>query len=75
MKDKFFSNWNAWRIVRLVLSVVFVIAGAVNTDYFLVAGGIFILFQAVFNTGCCATGTCSEGSCEVKYKEVKVKSK
>lgn len=73
MKDNILKNWNAWRIIRLILSIVFFVAGITNADYFLVAGGIFILFQAVFNTGCCATGNCSDGSCEVKYEKVRVK--
>ncbi len=74
MKDVIFKNWNTWRFIRLGLSLVFVSAGIINADYFLVAGGIFILFQSLFNTGCCATGNCSDGSCEVKYEKVKVKN-
>lgn len=71
MKEAVLKNWNAWRIIRLALSVIFVIAGIVNADYFLVAGGIFVMFQAVFNTGCCATGNCANGSCEIKYEKIK----
>lgn len=74
MKEMIFKNWNAWRVIRLVLSIIFVVAGFMNADYFLVAGGVFILFQSVFNTGCCATGNCSDGSCEVKYEKVKIKN-
>ena len=73
MKEVLISNWNAWRIIRLILSVVFIAAGFMNADYFLVAGGGFILFQALFNTGCCAVGNCADGSCEVKYEKVKSK--
>lgn len=69
MKESFLTNWNAWRVIRLLLSIIFIIAGAVNLDYFLIAGGIFILYQAVFNTGCCAVG-----NCEVNYQKVKVKN-
>lgn len=65
------NNWNAWRIIRLALSVVFLISGFMNSDYFLAAGGGFILFQALFNKGCCAVGNCADGSCEVKYEKVK----
>lgn len=73
MKETILKNWNVWRIIRLILSIVVVIAGITNADNFLVAGGVFILFQSVFNTGCCATGNCSDDSCEVKYEKVKVK--
>ena len=73
MKNMILNNWNAWRIIRLVLSIVFVVAGFMNTDYFLAAGGGFIFFQALFNTGCCAMGNCADGSCEVKYEKVKSK--
>lgn len=73
MKELILNNWNAWRIIRMVLSIVFIVAGFMNLDYFLVAGGGFIFFQALFNTGCCAAGNCSDGSCEVKYEKVKSK--
>lgn len=70
MKDRIFKNWNTWRVIRYLLSLVFVISGAMEADYFLLAGGIFIMYQAVFNTGCC-----SSRSCEVKYQTIKVKNK
>lgn len=68
MMYKVMSNWNAWRLIRLILSLVFVVYGIIQTDYYLIAGGIFIMYQAVFNTGCCANG-----NCEVNYRELKNK--
>jgi hypothetical protein len=67
MKELILTNWNLWRIVRLVLGVLFVVAGIVNTDYLLAAGGGFVLFQAIFNAGCCSTG----GNCSVNYDKNK----
>jgi hypothetical protein len=64
IKARLLSNWNLWRITRLVLSIVFVISGIINLDYILLASGVFLLGQAVFNT--CVT--CVSGNCEIPQK-------
>ncbi len=61
LKQRLSSNWNLWRITRLVLSIVFIVYGIVNLDYILLAGGVFLLGQAIFNT--CVT--CATGNCEI----------
>ncbi len=64
IKARLLSNWNLWRITRLVLSIVFVISGIIAIDYILILAGVFLLGQAVFNT--CVT--CVSGNCEIPQK-------
>lgn len=64
IKARLLSNWNLWRITRLVLSIVFVISGIIAIDYILILAGVFLLVQAVFNT--CVT--CVSGNCEIPQK-------
>ncbi len=64
IKARLLSNWNLWRITRLVLSIVFVISGIIAIDYILILAGVFLLGQAVINT--CVT--CVSGNCEIPQK-------
>ena len=64
IKARLLSNWNLWRITRLVLSIVFVISGIIAIDYILILAGVFLLGQAVINT--CVT--CVSGKCEIPQK-------
>lgn len=61
IKARLLSNWNLWRITRLVLSIAFIVSGIINLDYILILAGVFLLGQAVFNT--CVT--CVSGNCEI----------
>lgn len=58
MKEIIFTGWNVWRIIRLILAIIFLVAGFWQTDYFLAAGGGFVFMQALFNAGCCTGGHC-----------------
>lgn len=64
MKQRLLTNWTLWRITRLVLSLVFIINGAIKTDYILLTGGVFLLIHALVNS--CAT--CASGNCEISQK-------
>ena len=64
LKQRLSSNWNLWRIIRLVLSVLFIISGIIAIDYILILAGVFLLGQAVLNT--CVT--CVSGNCEIPQK-------
>jgi hypothetical protein len=64
IKARLLSNWNLWRITRLVLSIVFIVSGIINLDYILILAGVFLLGQAVINT--CVT--CVSGNCEIPQK-------
>jgi hypothetical protein len=64
LKARLLSNWNLWRITRLVLSIVFIVSGIINLDYILILAGVFLLGQAIINT--CVT--CVSGNCEIPQK-------
>lgn len=64
IKARLLSNWSLWRIIRLVLSVLFIISGIIAIDYILILAGVFLLGQAVLNT--CVT--CVSGNCEIPQK-------
>ena len=64
IKARLLYNWSLWRIIRLVLSVLFIISGIIAIDYILILAGVFLLGQAVINT--CVT--CVSGKCEIPQK-------
>jgi hypothetical protein len=64
IKARLLYNWSLWRIIRLVLSVLFIISGIIAIDYILILAGVFLLGQAVLNT--CVT--CVSGNCEIPQK-------
>jgi len=64
IKARLLSNWSLWRIIRLVLSVLFITSGIIAIDYILILAGAFLLGQAVLNT--CVT--CVSGNCEIPQK-------
>ncbi|MBL7937593.1 MAG: hypothetical protein JNM51_17450 [Bacteroidia bacterium] len=64
IKQRLSTNWSLWRVIRLVLSVLFIVNGIIAIDYILVLAGVFLLGQAVFNT--CVT--CVSGNCEIPQK-------
>lgn len=61
IKERLTTNWSLWRITRFVLSIIFIINGAMKTDYILLAGGVFLLIHALVNS--CAA--CASGNCEI----------
>lgn len=64
LKTRLLSNWNLWRITRLILSILFIINGVINLDYILLASGIFLLGHALLN----ACLTCAGENCEIPQK-------
>ncbi len=64
LKARLLSNWNLWRITRLVLSIVFIVSGIINLDYILLASGVFLLVHALLN----ACLTCVGDNCEISKK-------
>ena len=61
MKQRLLTNWNLWRIVRLVLSIFFIVNGVLKGDYILLLSGVFLFVHALLN----ACVTCADGSCEI----------
>lgn len=64
MKQLLVSNWTLWRIIRFVLSIVFIVEGILNADYTLLLGGGFLFIHAIFNV----CSMCANGSCEIQKK-------
>ena len=65
IKQRLSTNWSLWRIIRFVLSILFIISGIIATDYILILAGVFLLGQAILNT--CVT--CASGNCEIPQKQ------
>lgn len=68
------------RIIRLVLSIIIIVQSIQMHDYLFSGFGLFFLYQALANKGCCAMNTCSpamssknniEQEEKVEYSEVK----
>lgn len=58
-KYRLTTGWSLMRVVRLALSVILMIQAWTNSEIlFAVLGGV-LLFQAVFNYGCCSSAGCS----------------
>jgi hypothetical protein len=53
------ANWHLGRILRLVFGIYAAYLGVFNHDYLSGAIGLFFLYQAFTNTGCCANNACS----------------
>ncbi len=65
IKARLLSNWNLWRITRLVLSIVFIVSGIITLDYILLASGVFLLGHALLN----ACLTCVGSNCEISQNK------
>lgn len=50
MKYRLLYNWNLWRIIRVILSLLFIVSGIITLDYILVIAGVFLFIQALLNT-------------------------
>lgn len=50
MKSILRDNWTVWRIVKLVLSIMFLVGALQQVDYILGAGAIYLLINSIFNT-------------------------
>ena len=59
LKMTLLTNWNFMRVIRLVLSLVILVQSIHMHDPLFGMFGAFFLFQALSNTGCCASGNCA----------------
>ncbi len=70
------------RIIRLVAGVYFAINAIKTHDTISGVIAVFLLFQAITNTGCCGVSGCStspvksdtNNSTEIEFEEIKQKS-
>lgn len=65
------TNWNAMRLLRLVLGIGVLVQGLNNTEVlYLVLGGMLVL-TALANVGCCGTTGCAVSTRKTKPIEEK----
>ncbi|MBI5538468.1 MAG: hypothetical protein HY951_00280 [Bacteroidia bacterium] len=80
MKKLLLSNWHFMRILRLGTGIFFAINAIKTHDSISGIISVFLLFQALTNTGCCGVNGCStipnakkdtDNSKEIEYEEIK----
>lgn len=77
------SNWNFFRVVRLLMGIYILIDGARNGQWFFAFIGLILVLLPLLNIGCCATGNCalpkdnldSTEEDDLIYEEVQIKNK
>ena len=74
--NKFLTGWNVFRVVRLLIGLTAVVQGIVQKEVLVLAAGIWLLFGALFNVGCCGSSGCyvpkskQKTNKEVAYEDV-----
>ena len=76
--NRIISNWNLFRVVRLLLGAMFVFEGIRSQEMTVIFfGGVFMLLP-LFNVGCCGPSGCAtpkhkieNPEKEVVYEEIK----
>jgi len=58
-KETIFGNWNFMRLLRLGLGICIAVQAVETLSLFSGAVAVFFIFQAITNTGCCATNGCA----------------
>lgn len=61
MKQLLMTNWNWWRIARMLFAILFVVMGLLRADTILALGGGFLIFHALFSP----CSNCVGGSCDI----------
>lgn len=59
MKETLLNNWGLMRILRLVMGTLMMYQFYITGDKIVVAIGAVLLYQALFNKGCCANNACA----------------
>ena len=54
----FLKNWNAIRIMRLLIGLGMAVYSVIQRDFIFIPFAVFFLAQAVFNVSCCGAGGC-----------------
>jgi hypothetical protein len=81
IKQTLFTGWHFMRWLRLAFGVFFIIQAIEMRDSLIAVVGVFFLFTAVTNTGCCGAGSCTaparknikESIEEISFEEIKNK--
>jgi hypothetical protein len=53
------TNWNAGRILRIILGAGIAVQGIRENDVLFVLAGVVLLIMAVANAGCCGVDGCN----------------
>ena len=56
---KIINGWNVMRVVRSLIGIAALVQGVLQKENLLLVAGLWILFSAVFNVGCCGSGGCT----------------
>ena len=79
IRETLLTDWNLMRIIRLGLGIYIAVQAVETQSMISMIFAIFFLFQALTNTGCCATTGCNqainkmENTNEIEFSEVKNK--
>lgn len=79
LKDRLLSEWHIMRILRLAIGLWLAVQAIMAKDILPGLLGVFFLYQAVTDTGCCGSGTCypttkrigNEQDETIEYEEIK----
>lgn len=79
IRETLFTDWNFMRILRLGLGIYISIQAVETQSMISAMFAVFLLFQAITNTGCCGSKGCavpikknnSDKTEEVEYEEIK----
>jgi len=78
-KFNLLNNWTIMRWIRFALSIIILVQAIQLHDALFGVLGLFFLYQAVSNTGCCATSNCAapihttKNNSDIEFEEVKNK--
>jgi hypothetical protein len=62
LKYRLLNNWHFMRLLRLGISLFFLASAFDTKDWLIGMFGAFFLYQAVTDTGCCASNGCKTPS-------------
>lgn len=62
-------NWDAARLIRLVIGAGFALFGLYSSDYFTVMMGVLLAMLALLNWSCCAGGCNTSAGTKAVYKK------
>ena len=73
IKHLLLNNWHTLRILRFGIGIVITINAWQVANGWLAVAGVFLIFQALSNTGCCGSNGCdatSKTRTDLKEKEI-----
>jgi hypothetical protein len=79
MKATIFSGWHLMRFLRLGMGSLMIVQSFQMHDKLIGVLALFLLYQAIFNKGCCGANACttdiphkkSEQTEDISFEEIK----